>query len=197
MELRVLSREAVERCHPERVEKVVNPRRRSAQVKARSSGLGAMEFYGVLDSLPSWWRSFFVTLTLTGLRVEELRGLQPGDLDHEARAIRVKSPTGSRTIDVAEEFWHWVTASVPFSVTQSHVRDLWDAAVERSELKGVRLSDLRRLRSKLLAEARGRAGLRLVPDEAQEEARLLVEALPVLALTEDQARRLLLREVGG
>jgi hypothetical protein len=36
-----------------------------------------MEFYGVLDSLPSWWRSFFVTLTLTGLRVEELRGLQP------------------------------------------------------------------------------------------------------------------------
>jgi hypothetical protein len=36
-----------------------------------------------------------------------------------------------------------------------------------------------------------------VRDEAREEARLLMEALPVLALTEDQARRLRLREVRG
>ena len=98
-------------------------------------------------------------------------------------------------IYVAEEFWHWVMASVPLSVTQSHIRDLWDAAVERSGLKGVRLSYLPRLRSKLLAEARDRSGLRLVREETREEARLLVEALPVLGFTEDQARRLLLREI--
>jgi integrase len=147
------------------------------------------------ESLPSRWRSFFVTLTVTGLRLEELRELHPEDLDHEARAIRVKSPTGSRTIYVAEEFWHWVMASVPVPFTPSHVRDQWDAAVERSGFKGVSLSDLRRLRSKLLAEAKDRPGLRLVRDEAREEARLLVEALPVLAPTEDQARRLRLREV--
>jgi integrase len=156
-----------------------------------------MEFYRVLDSLPTRWRSLFVTLALTRLRLEELRELRPEDLDHEARAIRLRSATSSRTVYVAEEFWHWVVASVPLSFTRSHVRDQWDIAVERSGLKGVSLSDLRRLRSKLLAEARGRAGLRLVRDEAREEARLLVEALPVLALTEDQARRLLLREVRG
>ncbi|MGH9894339.1 MAG: hypothetical protein ACREA0_20615 [bacterium] len=156
-----------------------------------------MEFYRVLDTLPTRWRCYYVTLTLTGLRLEELCELQPEDLDHEARAIRVKTPSGSRTIYVAEEFWHWVMASVPLSFTRSHVRDLWNAAVERSGLKGVHLSDLRRLRSKLLAEAKDRRGLRLVGDEAQEEARLLVVALPVLALTEDQARRLMLREVRG
>ena len=49
-----------------------------------------MEFYRVLDSLPSRWRSYFVTLTLTGLRLEELCELRPEDLDHEARAIRAK-----------------------------------------------------------------------------------------------------------
>jgi integrase len=163
--------------------------------RVSSSGLGAMEFYRVLDSLPSRWRSYFVTLTLTGLRLEELRELRPEDLDHEARAIRVETPSGSRTIYVAEEFWHWVMASVPFSFTQSHVRDLWNAAVERSGLKGVHLSDLRRFRSKLLAEAKDRPGLRLVRDEAREEARLLVEALPVLALTEEEGRKLLLRGV--
>jgi integrase len=167
-----------------------NPAR--AHRKPRSSRLGAMEFYRVLDMLPTRWRCYFITLTLTGLRLEELRELQPEDLDHEARAIRLKSETGSRTIYVAEEFWHWAMASVPVPVTQSHVRDLWDAAVERSGLKGVSLSDLRRLRSKFLAEARGRTGLRLVRDQAREEARLLVEVLPVLALTEDEARRLLL-----
>lgn len=74
-----------------------------------------MEFYRALDSLPSRWRSLFVTLTLTGLRLEELRELQPEDLDHEARAICVKIPTGTRTIYVAEEIWHWVVASVPLS----------------------------------------------------------------------------------
>jgi integrase len=157
-----------------------------------------MEFYRVLDSLPSRWRLFFVTLALTGLRLEELREFQPEDLDHEARAIRVKdSKSGVRSIYVAETLWHWVVATVPVPFTPSHVRDQWDAAVERSGLKGVSLSDLRRLRSKLLAEAKDRPGLRLVRDEAREEARLLVEALPVLALTEDQARRLRLREVRG
>jgi len=157
-----------------------------------------MEFYRVLDSLPSRWRSYFVTLALTGLRLGDLCELQPEDLDHEARAIRTKdSNSGVRSIYVAESLWHWAMASVPVPFTQSHLRDHWDAAVERSGLKGVSLSDLRRLRSKLLAEARGRPGLRLVRDEAREEARLLVEALPVLALTEDQARRLLLREVRG
>jgi integrase len=154
-----------------------------------------MEFYRVLDSPPSRWRSFFVTLTLTGLRLEELRELRAEDLDHEARAILQKSATANRTIYVAEEFWHWVRASVPLSFTPAYLRAHWDAAVERAGLKGLSLSDLRRLRSNLLAEARGRPGLRLVRDEAGEEARLPVEALPVLALTEDQVRRLLLREV--
>jgi integrase len=46
-----------------------------------------VEFYRVLDMLPTRWRCYFVTLTLTGLRLEELRELEPEDLDHEARAM--------------------------------------------------------------------------------------------------------------
>jgi hypothetical protein len=103
--------------------------------KARSSWLGAMEFYRVPDSLPSRWRSFFVTLTLTGLRLEELRELRAEDLDHEARAILLKSATGNRTIYVTEEFWHWVRASVPLSFTPACLRAHWDAAVQRAGLK--------------------------------------------------------------
>jgi integrase len=53
----------------------------------RSRRLGAVEFYRVLDMLPTRWRCYFVTLTLTGLRLEELRELEPEDLDHEARAM--------------------------------------------------------------------------------------------------------------
>jgi integrase len=165
--------------------------------KQRKPGLDQIEFYRVLDSLPSRWRPFFVTLTLTGLRLEELRELRPEDLDHETRAIRVMSPTGTRTIYVAEELWHWVTASVPVPCTLSLLRENWWAAVDRSGFKKVSVTELQRLRSKLLAEAKDRSGLRLVRDEAREEARLLLEALPVLALTEDEARRLVLREVRG
>jgi hypothetical protein len=88
-------------------------------------------------------------------------------------------------------------AAVPVRVQQSHIRDNWSAALERAGLKGVRLSDLQRLRSKLLAEAKDRPGVRLLKDEAQEDARLLAQALQVLALSEDQGRGLLLREVPG
>ncbi len=46
--------------------------------------------------------------------------------------------------------------------------------------------DLRRLRSKLVEEARERPVIRLLVDEneAREQARLLGEALPALSLTE-------------
>jgi hypothetical protein len=55
-----------------------------------------------------------------------------------------------------------------------------------------------RLRRRLLTEAKeNQTGIRLLSDEASEEARLLAQALPVLALTDDEGRRLLLRKVGG
>ena len=168
--------------------------------RPRSSPLGKMEFYRILDSLPSRWRAYFITLLATGLREVELCDIKSESLDHEARAIWVKdskSPTSVRTIYVAEEFWPWVLASLPVTVTPSHLRENWKAAVDRAEVKGGRLSDLARLRAKLLEEAKERPVIRLLGDEAQEDARLLAEALPVLALTEDEGRRLLLREVGG
>jgi hypothetical protein len=108
-----------------------------------------MEFLPGPRHAPYRWRCYYVALTFTGLRLEELRELRPEDLDHEAQSIRLKSESGSRTIYVAEEFWHWVVASVPLSFTQSFIRDNWNAAVERSGLKNFRLSDLRRLRSNL------------------------------------------------
>lgn len=159
-----------------------------------------MEFYRVLDSLPSRWRSYFVTLALTGLRLKDLGELQPESLDHEERAIRVKgskAPTDIRTIYVAEEFWPWVVAAVPMEVSQSYLRDHWKAAVDRVGLDGVRLSDLVRLRTKLLNDARGQSQIRLLREGGTEEATLLAQALPVLALTEEQSRRLLVQEVRG
>jgi integrase len=80
------------------------PLQRESAGRARSSGFGEMDFYRVLDFLPSRWRSFFVTLAVTGLRLEDLCELQAESLDYEWRAIRMKdskSPTGVRTIYVA------------------------------------------------------------------------------------------------
>ena len=160
--------------------------------------LGRMEFYRILDSLPSWWHSYYVTLALTGLRLQELCELRSESLDHDTNSIQVKDGkalTGIRTIYVAQEFWPHVMASVPMPVKAWDVRDQWAGAVERAGLMKMGISELRRLRGRLLAEARHRPGVRLLGDQTQEDARLLTQLLPVLTLTEYKGRRLLLRRV--
>jgi integrase len=170
-----------------------------------------MDFHRVLDSLPSRWRPFFVTLALSGLQTAELCGLEPRDLDHEERAIRPRgSERGVRVIYVAASFWPWVVAAVPVPVRYSYLRLHWQAAVDRAGLRNVSVRDLQRLRTRLLRAAGvGCHPLRpllTVSDEdlraevvhdrrRREEARLLVELLPVLALTEDEGRRLVLKVV--
>jgi hypothetical protein len=86
-------------------------------------------------------------------------------------------------------------ASVPMPVKAWDVRDQWTGAVQRAGLRKVGVSELRRLRSKLLTEGKDRPGVRLLGDEARKEALLLIQLLPVLALTEDEGRRLLVRRV--
>jgi hypothetical protein len=71
-------------------------------------------------------------------------------------------------------------AKRPVTVPPSHLRHNWKAAVDRAGLKGCRLTDLGRLRGKLLEEAKDCSVIRLLGDEAQEDARLLAQALPVL-----------------
>ena len=174
-----------------------------------------MEFYRVLDMLPVRWRPHFITLALTGLSSEKLCEIQPHQLDHGRRAISVQdsdpSP-GQSLIYVAEEFWPYVLASVPAPVTHSYLRDHWNAAVDRAGLRKLSVNALRPFRAKLLAEAEAEVECRvlgvLLSDSAeepsketvqdrrkQEEARLLAQLHPVLALTEDEGRRLLLRKV--
>jgi len=96
-------------------------------------------------------------------------------------------------------------ASVPVPATRWYLRDMWEGAVERAGLKALHLSDLRRLRGKLLKA--NRPTIRLlspstdVPttrancDLTREAAQALLEVLPFLALTVDEGRRLLLRRV--
>lgn len=181
--------------------------------KSQQSRVGVIEFYHILDMLPSRLRPYFVVLALTGLRIGELFAMRPEDLDHEVRGIRVKSAkttSGVQKVYVAREFWPWVMATVPVPVSYRHLRDNWSAAVERAGFKKVTLSGPRLLRSRLLAEANVEFGvIRLVfagPDEnrgleavldrrSQEEARLLVQAFQVLALTEEAGRRLLVRRI--
>jgi integrase len=184
-------------------EDIVDSRKAQTRGQARKHGkpsLDQIEFYRVLDSLPSRLRPYFVTLALTGLKEKELCELQSVDLDQEARAIRVKaaeSESKVRTIYVAEDLWAWVRAAVPVKVTYRYLRDHWSAALDRAELEDVPVSHLLRFRDKLLAETKDRRLIRLVADESREEAVLLAQALRALALTEDEARRLVLRRIEG
>jgi integrase len=195
----------------------VTPRKPPARVGQSHSRsrphLTPMQFYRILDMLPERWRPYFVILALTGLPVAELAVLRPADLDHDARAIRIKdsrTPSGVRTVCVAEQFWPYVLASVPVPVTHWYLRDHWNAAVDRAGLKEVSVTALSRLRSKLLAEADADSrGIRLLLADlggepsvqmawdrrTREEARLLAQLLPALALTEDEGRRMLVRRV--
>jgi integrase len=195
-------------------EDAVNSRRRSTQVaRSRKHRLGELELYRTLDSLPPRWRPFFVTLFLTGLRTAELCELEPQDLDHEVRAIRLRdSERDVHVVYVAENLWPWVVAAVPVPVRYSYLRLHWQAAVDRAELGDVSVRDLQRLRARLLAEAGvGYCLLRFPhtdPDEnrsiqkvrdrrSREEAQLFEHLLPALVLTDDEARRLLVRRVEG
>ncbi len=108
-----------------------------------------------------------------------------------------KSPTGVGTTYVAEKFWPWVMAAVPVPVTQRYLRAHWDAVVDRTGLQEVSVTELRRLRTKLLEEEKERPPVRLLDDDARQEAQLLAQFLPALALTEHEGRRLLLRIVRG
>jgi hypothetical protein len=161
-----------------------------------------MEFYRVLDSLPMRWRAHFIMLVATGLRDHELCELRCGNLDHEAHAIWVrdeKAPSGIRTIHVGEQFWPWAMAAVSVQVTHWYLRDHWNAAVERAGLRKVSITELQRLRRKLLdeEEEKERPMIRLLGEEAREDARLLGQVLRALILTDDEARRLLVRKVVG
>lgn len=170
------------------------------RTKPRRAPFGVTEFYRTLDRLPERFRSYFVLMVVTGLPIEELCALRPENLDHEARAVRVRDARtegGVRTIYVADHLWPWVRAAVPVPFTHWYLRDHWSGAVDRAELDEVSVSQLRRLRSKLLAQAKDRPVIRLVGDEAREEAKLLGEALQALALTDDEALRLLVRSVPG
>jgi integrase len=171
-----------------------------------------MDFYRVLDCLPERWRPYFVTLALTGLKDSELCELQPESLDHDERAIRVrdsKALAGVRMLYVAEEFWPYVLASVPVRYTRWYLRDHWVGALERAGLKEVSVTAVTRLRSKLIVEAdvdcrvihllltdQDNPSVERVRDQRmREEARMLAQLLPALALTEDEGRRMLLRKV--
>jgi integrase len=164
-----------------------------------------MQFYRILDMLPKRWRSHYVVLALTGLAIDELYALQLEDLEHDARRIRVKDPktaSGVRTVYVAEQFWPWVRAAIPVPVTRRHLREQWNAAVDRAGFRKVSLAALRQLRRGVLAKAEVERGLRVTESDEEfgtgnslREATLLVEHLQVLALTEQEGRRLLLRRV--
>jgi hypothetical protein len=106
-------------------------------------------------------------------------------------------PIFVRVIYVAEDFWHWIMAAVPLPITQAYLRDLWNGAVERAGLTKVSVTQVQRLRSRLLAGAKERPVIRLLDDEVREDALLLTQLFPALALTEDEGRRLLLRVVQG
>src|SRR5215203_2101534 len=73
-------------------------RKRRKPVELR---FGLIEFYRVLDSLPSWWRPYYIMLVVTGMRISELCRLQPDSLDHRELTIRVSNQIGIRTIYVA------------------------------------------------------------------------------------------------
>jgi integrase len=166
--------------------------------KSREPRLAVIHFYRILDHLPTRSRSYFITLAISGLRITDLCELRCNSIDYEERAIRVKdskTETGLRTIYIAEVFWFWVLAAVAQPITQWDLRDQWNGAVGRAGLRKVRLGEIRRLRGRLLAEARHRPGIRLLGDQAQEDARLLTQLLPVLTLSEYEGRRLLLRRV--
>lgn len=179
----------------------------------RQSSLTRMQFYRILDMLPFRWRSYFVVLAVTGLRIGELVALKPEDLDHDAHMIRVrdaKTKAGVRPVFVAEAFWPYVRAAIPVPVTHWHLRELWNSAVDRAQLKDIRIHDLRHFAAQQLSDAKvPEASIQAVLGHAdadmtrmysmqtarKETAEVMAEIFPVLKLDEDQTRKLLVREV--
>lgn len=191
----------------------------------RVSKLTRIQFYRILDMLPFRWRCYFVTLAVTGLRLGELCALTPEDLDREPHTLKVggmditvfgvnvkdsKTPSGVRTVYVAEVYWPYVLASVPVPVTHWYLRDHWKAAVDRAGLTDVRIHDLRHFAAQLLSDANvpeaaiqallghadpGMTRMYSMTTAKKETAAAMADIFPVLALSDEERRKLLLREV--
>jgi integrase len=193
---------------------------------ARVSSLTRIQFYRILDMLPEKWRPYFVTLAVTGLRIGELCALNQEDLDQEPHTISVagvdvtvygirvkdsKTPSGVRTVYVAETYWPYVVASVPVPVTHWYLRDHWNAAVDRAGMRDVRVHDLRHFAAQLLSdEGVPEAAIQALLGHAdpsmtrmysmttakKETAAAMAGIFPVLGnLTDEERRKLMIREV--
>jgi integrase len=137
----------------------------------RMPSLTVSQFNRVLDMLPPHYQAPFVVLAITGMRLGELVALQSSDLDTSPHAVTMgdkvvrvyginirdsKTAAGVRKIYVSEEFWHYVTETVPLSISHWYLRDLWSAAVDRAfpnQDMDLRIHDLRHFTAQSLSNA--------------------------------------------
>lgn len=157
------------------------------------------DFRRIIDMIPEHYRSPFVLLALTGMRLGELYRLTADDVHQSSGAIeikgrrmeagvRVKGPktkSSVRRVYVSPKHWHHVTNSVPMPIGHWYLRDLWKAAVDRAfpeKKRDLRIHDLRHFTAQELSGAgvplvdiaagHGHSNINQTADYARRSARM-------------------------
>lgn len=102
-------------------------------------------FWHLLNQIPEAYRSCYVTLVGTGLRVGEYLRLTKFNLKTATRTISgtgTKTATSAEDVAIHADLWPYVLAAVPAPIGYKALRRHWAAACRREGVK-VRLHDLR------------------------------------------------------
>jgi integrase len=165
----------------------------------RTPDLTVRDLKRIIDMVPERYRSPFVVLALTGMRLGELMRLTPDDLHPSTGSIEIKgrhfgkdgevrrgpkTKHSVRKVYVAPQHWHHVEASVPMPISHWYLRDLWRSAIDRAfpeEDRDLRIHDLRHFTAQELSDAgvpltdiqagHGHASLDQTADYARRSAR--------------------------
>jgi len=133
----------------------------SRAVQPRLVDVTPQQVRRVIEMVPRQYRSIYMTLLLTGMRVGEYLQLTPEDLVPEIPAVRVKGQVGSsngksvktegsvRTIPVAPQNWHYIEQAVPAPIGYYYLREIWIAACDRAGVPRIRIHDLRHIHGQL------------------------------------------------
>lgn len=137
----------------------------------RSRAISADQFHALLEAMPAEFRLLTRALWATGMRWGEVLALGPADISgnvihvhativetNDRRLIRKESTkTGeSRYVVVSPEFADELRGALPFpAYSRNDFRHVWNRALEKAGLEGVRRHDLRHSHATILANGIG------------------------------------------
>lgn len=125
------------------------------KLQSRTLSITIDQYRSMLAEVSEYQRAVLVTITVSGLRIEEYENLKAEWLDHNTCTIYPngdKTPGSADAITVAPAYWPFVVQAVPAVLKRSAIRKLLIKAAKAAGIQPIRVHDLRHCLGHFAAE---------------------------------------------